>query len=120
MALEHLLRVSISMILMVSSMNFFLIQVMYSPPEEFPSQPGYLCSVRTLFNYEERILLYSIKNHPWIKMENFDQHYKRTSEIVKINPVREKYNSYSTLPQYRKNPISVPSANVFLFFNLIL
>ena len=67
------------------------------------------------FNIEERIPLYSIMNHPWMKIEKVDQltgRYNCESEIVRIDPVGEKYYSCSTLPHKRQtHPISVPSAN---------
>ena len=64
-------------------------------------------------NHKERIPLYSIRNHPWIKMEIVDQLSGRHNcEIVKTDPVGEKYNSCSTLQhKYQTPPISVPSGN---------
>ena len=68
------------------------------------------------FNIKERIPLYSIGNHPWMKIEKVDQlsgKYNCASEIVTIDPVGEKYYSCSTSPHKRQtHPISVPSANI--------
>ena len=63
-------------------------------------------------NYKERIPLYSIRNHPWIKIENVDQlSGTHDCEIVKSDPIGEKYPSCSTLPhKYQTSLISVPSA----------
>ena len=65
-------------------------------------------------DYKERIQLYSIRNHPWIKMEKVDQPSGRHNcEIVKSDPIGEKYPSCSTLPhKYQTHPINVPSATI--------
>jgi serine/threonine protein kinase len=65
-------------------------------------------------NYEERIPLYSIRNHPWMKMEKVHELSGRNNcEIVKSDPIGEKYNSCLTLPhKYQTHPITVPSANI--------
>ena len=51
-----------------------------------------------------------------MKIDKFDQlsgRHNCESEIVKSDPVGEKYNSCSTLPhKYQTHPISVPSANM--------
>jgi serine/threonine protein kinase len=62
-------------------------------------------------HYKERIQMYSIRNHSWMNMEKVNQ--ISGSEIVKIDPVGEKYNSCSTLPhKYQTHPIIVPSVNL--------
>ena len=66
-------------------------------------------------NYEERIQLYSIRSHPWMKMENVNEH-SEGADIVSINSNGEKYHSRSKLTQKLKtNPINVPSANLSVY-----
>ena len=68
-------------------------------------------------NYEERIQLYNIRSHPWMKMVNMDEHSEESDcakDKVNINPNGEKCKFCSKLPQlFKTNPINVPSANLY-------
>jgi serine/threonine protein kinase len=67
-------------------------------------------------NYEERIGLYGVKNHPWLNRENTeedDENRDPASESTKNQTIGEKYHSCSRLPHtYQTHPISVPSPSL--------
>jgi len=79
-----------------------------------PKCKDLICSCLTV-NYEERMKLHSIKNHPWMNEENMDEAKEQSDNIDdKDNNhiIGEKYHSCSTINnKYQTDPISVPSPN---------
>merc|ERR1711915_23842 len=63
-------------------------------------------------NPKERINLFSVRNHPWMRMERQDENLLECPALGNIQTIGENCNSCSIWPhKHPTNPISVPSNN---------